>query len=137
MRIRVQEERYCVSAPRRRKGHDSELASRRDGRAQSFLPVVVRTPQRELHGEIIDISLAGALIRVHDISHLGKRVQLAIEIPRYGSSITAVVEILRLIVYPRKDSGTQSYGLGVRFAELSDEDRTVLEKYCTEGYARS
>jgi len=101
MRIRVQEEMYYVSAPRRRKGQESELASRQDCRAQSLFPVVVCTPQGELHGEVIDISLTGALIRVPDVSHLGKRVQLAIEIPQYGSSITAVAEILRLIVYPR------------------------------------
>jgi c-di-GMP-binding flagellar brake protein YcgR len=99
--------------------------------------VVVRTPQRELHGEVIDISLTGGLIRVHDVSHLAKRVLLAIEIPQCGSAITTVAEILRLIVYPRRDSLTQSYGLGVRFAELSEKDRTVLEKYCAEGYGRS
>jgi len=137
MRIRVQEERYYVSAPRRRKGQDSELASRRDGRAQSFLRVVVCSPQRELHGEVIDISLTGALLRVHDVSHLGKRVHLVIDLPQCGSSVRAVADILRLIVYSLKDSLTQSYGLGVRFAELSDEDRTLLEKYCTGGYARS
>ena len=99
--------------------------TRQSPRSQVFVPVMVCTPKEEIKGKMTDLSLTGAFILVPKLPDLTSSVQLFIDIPN-SHAILAIAEIVRFDIRPNKDDSSCHYGLGVRFTNISDEDRFTL-----------
>ena len=99
--------------------------TRQSPRIEVFVPVLVCTPKEEIKGKMTDLSFTGAFILVPKLPDLTSPVQLFIDIPN-AHAILAIAEIVRFDIRPNKDGSSYHYGLGVRFTNISDEDRFTL-----------
>jgi hypothetical protein len=96
-------------------------------RAKVSWPLSILTVQGPLEGEVRDISLTGALIHCRELPDPDRPIPMAIEIPEQQYSIFATGEMVRLdIEGPETDHPT--FLLGVRFAEISDDDLGFLSQ---------
>lgn len=101
--------------------------AREYARAKVSWPLSILTVQGPVEGEVRDISLTGALIHCRELPDPDKLIPMAIEIPEQQHSIFATGEMIRLdIVDVEKDQ--PSFLLGVRFAEISDDDLGFLSQ---------
>jgi hypothetical protein len=95
------------------------------GRAKVSWPLSILTVQGPLEGEVRDISLTGALIHCHELPDPNQPIPMAIEIPEQHYSLFATGEMIRLDIEDG-ESDHPSFLVGVRFAEISEEDLSFL-----------
>ena len=94
-------------------------------RVEGFWPVSIDTALGPIHGEVKNISLTGALILVPELPDPNQSFKLAIDIPEYDYAILATAQMVRFEIHNSDDHG-DLYGVGVRFLEMSEEDRQFL-----------
>ena len=99
--------------------------SRQHPRAEVSLPVIVCTPRGQIQGRIINLSLTGAFILLGELPDLTRQVELFIEIPRLQVLVVIAV-IVRFDIRLTGDGIRHHFGLAVRFANISDDDRVLL-----------
>jgi len=99
--------------------------SRQHPRAEVSLPVIVCTPRGQIQGRIINLSLTGAFILLGELPDLTRQVELFIEIPRLQVLVVIAV-IVRFDIRLTGDGTRHHFGLAVRFANISDDDRVLL-----------
>ncbi|MGD8994540.1 MAG: PilZ domain-containing protein [Syntrophobacterales bacterium] len=96
-------------------------------RAKVSWPLSILTVQGPLEGEVRDISLTGALIHCHELPDPDSPIPMAIEIPEQHHSIFATGEMIRLDI-EGEEREHPSFLLGIRFAEISEEDLSFLSQ---------
>jgi hypothetical protein len=101
--------------------------AREYARAKVSLPCSMLTVQGPLEGEVRDISLTGALIHCHELPNPDSPIPMAIEIPEQHHSIFATGEMIRLDIEDGEREDPSSL-LGIRFAEISEEDLSFLSR---------
>ena len=110
-----------VSCPNWRFGKGREYT-----RVDVSFPATLMTPQGPVDGEVKNISLGGALFVFSDPPNANATVlDVAIEIPGHQYTIWAKVEMVRFDIHVADDF-TFSYGLSVRFKEISEDDLGFL-----------
>ena len=110
-----------VSSPTWRSGKGREYT-----RVDVSLPATLLTAQGPVDGEVKNISLGGALFVFNDPPRADATVlDVAIEIPDYQYTIWAKVEMVRFDIHVADDFAC-SYGLSVRFKEISEDDLGFL-----------
>jgi hypothetical protein len=98
---------------------------RKHPRVRVSWPATILTDQGALHGKVLNISLDNALIHLEELPSLNMPLALAIEIPDYDYALVATAEIIRIDIY-EGDHPATSYGLGVHFIEISEEDKQFI-----------
>jgi c-di-GMP-binding flagellar brake protein YcgR len=78
-----------------------------------------------MSGEIKDISLGGAFICCRESLKPKEVFEMHFTDPSLGSRIKVTAEVVWSNIYDSDDE-SQSRGMGVRFATISDENRKVL-----------
>lgn len=101
--------------------------AREYARAKVSWPLSILTAQGPLEGEVRDISLTGALIHCHELPDPDRPIPMAIEIPEQHHSIFATGEMIRLDI-KGGETDHPSFLLGVRFAEISEDDLSFLSQ---------
>ena len=105
----------------------TEKKAREYSRAKVSWPLSILTVQGPLEGEVRDISLTGALIHCHELPDPDSPIPMAIEIPEQHHSIFATGEMIRLDI-EGEEREHPSFLLGIRFAEISEEDLSFLSQ---------
>ncbi len=101
--------------------------AREYARAKVSWPLSILTMQGPLEGEVRDISLTGALIYCPGLPDPDRPIPMAIEIPEQHYYIFATGEMVRLDI-ENGESDHPSFLLGVRFAEISEDDLSFLSQ---------
>jgi c-di-GMP-binding flagellar brake protein YcgR len=83
------------------------------------------SPTAPIEGEVLNISLTGALIRCLEIPNQDEALRLGIEISEHSHVMFATAETVRLDIQDY-DSDYYSYLLGVHFTEISEKDLRFL-----------
>ncbi len=105
----------------------TEKKAREYSRAKVSWPLSILSVEGPLEGEVKDISLTGALIHCHELPDPDRPIPLAIEIPEQNHSIFATGEMIRLDI-EEAEADHPSFLVGVRFAEISEEDLSFLSQ---------
>jgi hypothetical protein len=99
--------------------------SRRCPRMKVSLPVTVFSQGEQSRGKMVDLSSTGAFILMPKLPDLTGQLELYIKIPNMHV-LFVLGAIVRFDVRPVGDGSIHHYGLGVRFSNISDEDRLSL-----------
>ena len=89
-------------------------------RADIRWPVIIKTAQETIEAKLRNLGIGGAYIHCDRAPEPGEIVALTLK-PPTGSSL----EITAEVVWAGK---VLALGMGVRFVEISDEDRQFIEK---------
>jgi len=109
-------------------GQKDQRKKREYTRVEVSLPAHLGTAAGDVPGEVKNISFDGALVIVQEPPPLqGVVFDLTIEIPEHHYALLTKAEIIRVDIY-QNDDATLSYGLGVRFVEISAEDTEFLAR---------
>ena len=109
-------------------GQRDQKKKREYTRVEVSLPAHLTTAEGDVQGEVKNISFDGALIIVEEPPPFqGVVFDLAIEIPAHHYALLTKAEIIRVDIF-QNDDATLSYGLGVRFVEISAEDTEFLAR---------
>jgi hypothetical protein len=94
-------------------------------RMKVSVPVTVFSRGEQSRGKIVDLSSTGAFILMPKLPDLTGQLELYIKIPNMHV-VFVLGAIVRFDVRPAGDGSIHHYGLGVRFSNISDEDRVSL-----------
>lgn len=94
---------------------------RKHARAEVDWPVTIAGDQNTIQGRIKNISRNGALLYMPEELDLQEQIRLAVEIPECDDVISAKGEVVRTFSVIT-DRQVASFGIGVKFTEISDED---------------
>lgn len=95
-------------------------------RVEVSLPATILNAQEPIDGVVKNISLGGVFILLRELPVLnGAFLDLVIEMPEHQHTIFASGEMVRVDIYQEENS-TFSYGVGVCFAEISQDDLRFL-----------
>ena len=87
--------------------------------------VDVSTVHRNISGQIKNMSLRGAYIRLAELPNLDEPFDLSIEVPEHNYALFAKAEAVRFDIVDDDDAAF-SYGLGVRLIDYSEEEQEFL-----------
>jgi hypothetical protein len=124
------DDRGITDASVKKIGHISEkipMAEQRRGhsRVEVSWPMSIFSPNAPIDGEVLNISLTGALICCLEIPNPDEALSLGIEILEHSHVMFATAEMVRLDIQ-NYDSDYYSYLLGVHFTEISEKDLRFL-----------
>ncbi len=100
---------------------------RQNVRAEVSWPVVVKTSNESIKGEVKNISSRGALICTHQLPSLdmNQTVQLQIKIPEHNYIFSIPANLIRFDIYDRGRAFFR-YGLAFRFLKVSEGNLVFL-----------
>jgi len=98
---------------------------REHSRVEVSWPMSIFSPKAPIDGEVLNISLTGALIRCLEIPNPDEALSLGIEMLEHSHVMFATAETVRLDIQDY-DSDYYSYLLGVHFTEISEKDLRFL-----------
>jgi hypothetical protein len=107
-----------------RKAHIAKQR-REHSRVEVSWPMSIFSPKGPIDGEVLNISLTGALIRCLEIPNPDEALSVGIEILEHSHVMFATAETVRLDIQDY-DSDYYSYLLGVHFIEISEKDLRFL-----------
>jgi hypothetical protein len=124
------DDRGITDASVKKIGHISEkipMAEQRreHSRVEVSWPMSIFSPNAPIDGEVLNISLTGALICCLEIPNPDEALSLGIEILEHSHVMFATAEMVRLDIQ-NYDSDYYSYLLGVHFTEISEKDLRFL-----------
>lgn len=90
-------------------------------------PVSIKTDGRSIDGVTLDMSTNGAFVRCANPLKLNEVFDMTINIPNSDRPLKINVEVVWSNIYG-PDDNISPRGMGVRFLEISSEDRTVIAK---------
>ena len=96
-------------------------------RANIKWPVSVKCHERSIEGVTLKLSPYGAYIRCASPPRLYEILNMSLSIPDSDRSIEATVEVVFSNKYGPDDRVTPR-GMGVRFLDISEEDRQIIAK---------
>jgi uncharacterized protein (TIGR02266 family) len=89
--------------------------------------VAIKTDDRSMEGVTFNVSPNGAFIRCANPLRLNEVCNLAIQVPDKDVPVEVKAEVVWSNIYG-PDDGISPRGMGVRFLEISSEDREALAK---------
>ena len=93
-------------------------------------PVALETARGTVEGKTRDISAGGAHIRCNEHLHLNEPVYMVIKPPDRES-----MEMAAIVIWAdSKDEGNHPRIIGVKFTEISTEDRQYIEQVALEEF---
>ena len=124
------DDRRITDASDKKIGHISNRTPiaeqrREHSRVEVSWPMSIFSPKAPIEGEVLNISLTGALIRCLEIPNPDEALSLGIEILEHSHVMFATAETVRLDIQDY-DSDYYSYLLGVHFTEISEKDLRFL-----------
>ena len=99
---------------------------REDLRMETKLPVTIETADGFLNEEMINVSTGGAFICCRKLPRLKETFQLTTNPPNY-QPLTVTAEVV-WSNFSVPESDVINRGMGVRFLEISDEDRQFISE---------
>lgn len=94
-------------------------------RKEVSLPVTLVAGLDEVHGEIVDLSVSGALILLPQLPDPTRPFRLIVDLPG-GQPLILSAEVVRFDIRPTDDKVSHLYGVAVRFVNVSDEASLAL-----------
>jgi len=104
-----------------------EVEKRRYPRAEVNWPVTLLTASGPIEGEVKNISPGGAFVSCSDQPSLHETFRLVIKVPFERQYLLAKGRVARSNLYD-PDDRTLSRGVAVRFTEISESDRELLNR---------
>ncbi|MGB6383180.1 MAG: PilZ domain-containing protein [Syntrophobacteria bacterium] len=98
-------------------------------RANVSLPATLIISSTAIEGEVTNISLRGALVHTQELLSPKENFNLHIEIPHSLFPLSPKVKMVRFEIY--EHDGDVSYGLGVMFVDITEEDKRLISKLFT------
>ncbi len=99
---------------------------RRYPRADAEWLVTIDTPEGILSARTVDVSAGGAFICCQESIREAAQVHMAFfDIPLLKRPLPVRAEVIRSNIHCADDE-LRSHGVGVRFTEISDEDRDLI-----------
>jgi hypothetical protein len=103
-----------------------EKDRRQHHRAIAHWPVTLETAQGVVTGLTMDVSAGGAFMCCRESLRVRERFFLSMHnVPLLDRSLEAEVEVIRSNIHCMDDE-LMSYGIGVRFSRIADEDRAFI-----------
>jgi c-di-GMP-binding flagellar brake protein YcgR len=96
-------------------------------RAEVTWPVTLLTSQGPIQGKVMNISLGGAFVQCNEQPDFNETFRMIINIPHPRQFIRATARMARSNIYD-PDHADELIGIGVRFVEISDEDRQYIRE---------
>jgi hypothetical protein len=111
------------------RGDSLEGGGRDYMRAKVSLPASLITSSNAIKGEVKNISLRGALVHTQELPSLTENFNLHIDVPHSLFPLISKVKMVRFEVY--EHDGDISYGLGVVFIDITEEDKRLISQLFT------
>jgi len=105
----------------------AEAEKRRYPRAEVNWPVTILTASGPIEGEVRNISSGGAFISCSEQPGLHETFRLVIKVPFERQYLLAKGKVARSNLYD-PDDRTLLRGVAVRFTEISERDRELLNR---------
>ena len=90
------------------------------------------TARGPIHGEIINISLGGAFVHCLNEPDSSDAFRMVITVPDSRQFLRATARVARSNIY-NPDEADELPGIGVRFVEISEDDRQYIRKVVAKG----
>ena len=103
------------------------MSTKQRYRANIKWPVSIKSDERSIEGVTLKLSPYGAYIRCANPPRLYEILDMSLSVPDSDCSIEATVEVVFSNKYGPDDRATPR-GMGVRFLNISEEDRQILAK---------
>ena len=101
---------------------------RRHTRLEYETEVSMESGSQFFTGFTKNISAGGLFMATHDVRELGTLFRMRFRIPEIGRDFDLEAEV-RWVCPPNPHSPEQTPGMGVRFLDLPEKDRQVLDNY--------
>jgi c-di-GMP-binding flagellar brake protein YcgR len=109
-----------------------EKDRRQHSRGIAHWPVILETAQGVVTGITMDISAGGVFICCRESLRVKERSFMALHnVPFLERSLEAEVEVIRSNIHCMDDE-LMSYGIGVRFSRIADEDEEFITNLVSE-----
>lgn len=105
---------------------------RKNSRALATLPVVYRYESKEISSNTFTISRDGLFIRDMNPVASGSQLELELFIPQQDKPLKAKAEVIYSVPYFVGVNRIHVPGMAVRFVELAEEQKQVLDRLITE-----
>ncbi len=104
------------------------IERRRFPRVSAAWSVSIDAPQGFVSGTTVNVSVGGAFICCKQLIKQRKKFQMAFfNVPSLNRPLPVTAEVVRSDFF-WGDDGTLSYGIGVKFVDISDEDRAFVSE---------
>ncbi len=103
------------------------MATQQNPKANVKWPVVITTSERSIEGVTLNLSTNGAFVRCANPLRLNEVFDMTINVPNSRRSLRVSVEVVWSNIYGPDDETTPR-GMGVRFLNISSEDRQIIAK---------
>ena len=104
----------------------SQNEKRQHPRTKVALPVIIETAHGFMDGQILDISASGAFVLCRNFLKLTNKFYMAIaNVPQLSRHLPVGAELIRTNTFG-PDGHFTSQGMGVRFNNISTEDRKYI-----------
>jgi len=101
------------------------MYTEQNAKAKVKLPVLINTDDRSIDGVTLDLSTNGAFVSCANPLRLNEVFDMTINIPNADRPLKISVEVVWSNIYG-PDDDISPRGMGVRFLEISSEDRKVI-----------
>ena len=101
------------------------MYTEQNAKAKVKWPVLVNTDERSIDGVTLDLSTNGAFVSCANPLRLNEVFDMTINIPNSDRPLKISVEVVWSNIYG-PDDDISPRGMGVRFLEISGEDRKVI-----------
>jgi Tfp pilus assembly protein PilZ len=100
-------------------------------RVEVTWPVTMLTAQGPIEGEVKNISLGGAFVRCQEQPESNETFRMIIKVPHSRQFLRAGARVARSNIY-NPEGTDEPRGIGVRFVEISDDDRKYIREVIAE-----
>ncbi|UCF01312.1 MAG: PilZ domain-containing protein [Deltaproteobacteria bacterium] len=104
-------------------------------RAKVKWPVQIQTTRGSIYGVTTNISTSGAHIFCQEPSQVEGKLRLTIEVPHRRSLIIVAMVVWQTVSTPNESSS--GFGIGVKFAHISADDRQLLQSLLAKHFERN
>ena len=111
------------------------IKNRGQPRAKVKWPVHIQTTRGSISGVTTNISTSGAYISCREPSQVEGKLRVTIEIPHCRS-----LKIVATVVWHTASTSNESnsgFGIGVKFAHISADDRQLLQSLLAKHFERN
>jgi Tfp pilus assembly protein PilZ len=112
------------------------IKSRGQPRAKVKWPVHIQTTRGSIYGVTTNVSTSGAYISCQEPSQVEGKLRVTIEVPHRRRSLNIVARVVWHTVTTPNES-TSGFGIGVKFANISAEDRQLLKNLLAKHFERN
>ena len=111
------------------------IKNRGQPRAKVKWPVHIQTTRGSISGVITNVSTSGAYISCREPLQVEGKLRVTIELPRCRS-----LNIVAMVVWhtaSTPNESTSGFGIGVKFANISADDRQLLQSQLAKNFEKN